>query len=96
MTVTRVQIYQQEIPRILGLPKVRAALRQQADRIAASAKSLAGSGEVSNTIFVEEGTRPKGRPFARAVSDPARFSARMPGKRDRRAILQQAADLPIR
>lgn len=94
--VTRVQLYHDEIAKMMGLPKVRAELRNQANQIAAAAKSLAGGGEVADTIFVEDGTRPKGRPFARAVSDPGRFSGRMPGKRDRRAILQQAADLPIR
>lgn len=94
--VTRVQLYHDEIGRMMELPQVRGALVVQANRIAAAAKGLAGSGEVADTIFVEDGTRPKGRPFARAVSDPGRFSQRMPGKRDRRAILQQAADLPIR
>lgn len=91
--VDRVELYSDGIEKMMQLPVVREALRKQADAIANRGKSLAGSGEVADTIFAEDGTRPKGRPYSRAVSDPGRFSPRMPGKYDRRRMLTQAADI---
>lgn len=49
-------------------PSVRAALREKAEVIAAKARGIAASDGFAMEVEVEEGTRPKGRPYARVTS----------------------------
>lgn len=80
------------IGEVMRLPKVRAALRSQAGGIAAKARSLDAAEGGDATISVEEGTRPRGRPYARAVSDDAdgEFGT---SKTARRRVLGRAANI---
>lgn len=48
---------------------VRAALEEKAHNLANRAESLGASEDVDMACSVESGTRPKGRPFSRVVSD---------------------------
>lgn len=48
---------------------VRAALEEKAHKLANRAESLGASEDVDMACSVESGTRPKGRPFSRVLSD---------------------------
>ena len=59
------------VQRAMQSQGVRDALRAKADEVAASARSIAASENVEGfEVSVSEGTRPKGRPYAR-VSTPS-------------------------
>lgn len=60
------------IGEVMRSPEVRTALRQVADEIEPRAKTLARaevSDEFADSIYVEEATRPRGRPTARVIAD---------------------------
>lgn len=72
---------------------VRAALRSRAQAIAARADQLAREAPAYEVnARVEEGTRPGGRPYARAISYDADQEFGTWGKK-RRRILGRAADI---
>jgi hypothetical protein len=52
---------------IVQAPSVRKRLRFVADRIAARTRANLASADVDATVTVEEGTRPKGRSYARVM-----------------------------
>lgn len=59
---------------IMQLPAVRDALKKHADRILPVAKKRAtdvGEDSFAKDLKVVEGTRPKGRPYARVIADRA-------------------------
>jgi hypothetical protein len=93
--IARVRVKQsyEGIGEVMRLPQVRAALRKQAEGIAARARSLDRSEGGDATISVVEGTRPRGRAFARVVSDDVdgEFGT---SKTARRRTLGRAANLP--
>lgn len=57
------------IVQAMQAPSTRAALREKAEKIASKARGIASSEGVDMSVDVSEGTRPKGRPYAR-VSSP--------------------------
>ncbi|MFE5159643.1 hypothetical protein ACFRNT_14205 [Streptomyces sp. NPDC056697] len=60
------------IGEVMRSPQVRAALKEVANAIEPRAKSLARaevSEEFADAIYVEEATRPRGRPTARVIAD---------------------------
>ncbi len=78
--------------------QVRRALREVADAIEPRAKSLARaevSEEFAEAIYVEEETRPRGRPTARVIADRDDGEAVEFGdtNQDRRRILGRAAQV---
>lgn len=58
------------VERILQSSKVRDALRKVRDRKARAINTIAASERTTVTVTLSEGTRPKGRPYAR-ISLPA-------------------------
>lgn len=70
---------------------VRAALRKKADGLATRVDAVGSSEGVAMNAKVSEGTRPKGRPFARVESDQV---SQEWGSRDseRRRILGRVAE----
>jgi hypothetical protein len=50
-------------------PAVRAKLAQVADGIAADARAIAATEGADVQVRREDGTRPKGRPYARVLAD---------------------------
>lgn len=68
MARAEIRITDKEWRRIVALPSVRAALRAKAKGIAGRARSIAASEQIDTTIGVEEGTRPRGRTYARVTS----------------------------
>lgn len=88
----RVELSYDGIGEVMRLNQVRAALQTQASRIAKRARALSDTEGVTSAISTEAGTRPKGRSYARAVSDAAGVefgSATTP----RRRVLARAAGL---
>jgi hypothetical protein len=69
VVVTRVELNYEGIGAVMREPGIRAALKAHADRIADRAKMLAADAPGDPKIEVEEGTRPKGRPFAQVTAD---------------------------
>jgi hypothetical protein len=47
--------------------QTRAKLRQVAERIATTARAMGQADQLDATLTVTEGTRPKGRPYARVT-----------------------------
>lgn len=88
----RVQLYYEGIGDVMRLPKVRQALMSQASGIAGRARGIADAERVTSAIGTEQGTRPKGRPYARATSDAAaaEFGS---STTKRRRVLARAAGL---
>jgi len=79
---------------------VRAALHDTAEQVWARAKSFAGEAKLDAyeaSLRVEDGTRPKGRPFSRVVADDASAEAIEWGDTHvaRRRILGRAANTTI-
>lgn len=63
------QLSPERFNEIIGHPKVREALRLKAQRVQAAAEQIAqGEGVKEFKTELTEGTRPKGRPFARVSS----------------------------
>jgi hypothetical protein len=92
MAEARIVTNYEGIGAVMRLPQVRRALRAQADRVAARARSIDASEGGNARITVVEGTRPKGRAFARVVSDDVdgEFGS---SKTARRRTLGRAADI---
>lgn len=90
MARVRVELYYDGIGEAMRLNRVREALSRQAEGITRRARGLSeGTGA---TVYTESGTRPKGRPYARTVSDAVEAehgTATTP----RRRILARAAGL---
>lgn len=63
-----VRISRELIESAMQAQAVRDGLAARADRVAASAKSIAASEAPEVEITREDGTRPKGRPFSRIYS----------------------------
>ncbi|MEL3944875.1 hypothetical protein [Streptomyces sp. LNU-CPARS28] len=86
------------IGEVMRGPQVRGALRQVADAIEPRARTLARaevSGEFADAIYVEEDTRPRGRPTARVIADREDAEAVEFGDTnlERRRILGRAAQV---
>lgn len=84
------------IGKVMRSRKVRRALRTVADQVEPRAKALARaevSDDFADAIYVEEDTRPKGRPTARVIADREDAEAIEFGdtNRERRRILGRAA-----
>lgn len=90
--MTRVQVYRDLLRTVAGTPGVRAALRKQAQAVATRADQIAAAEAYEFNGRVEEGTRPRGRPFARVISYDADQEFGTWGKK-RRRILGRAADI---
>ncbi|MCF7550973.1 hypothetical protein [Pseudonocardia sp. WMMC193] len=96
----RVQLNFDGIRQVMQLPVVREALTARARPIAARAAAIAsgqGLPEVSSSIDVENGTRPRGRTYSRVVSAPPNSLTRgqSVSSTDRRRILARAADINL-
>lgn len=86
------------IGQVMRSRPVRRALRQTAEAIEPRAKSLAReevSDDFADAIYVEEDTRPRGRPTARVIADREDAEAVEWGdtNRERRRILGRAANV---
>jgi hypothetical protein len=66
--MARVEISFGMVRQAMQSQPVRAALRKRADRIHSRAQSIASSESVELESEVTEGTRPRGRPYARVQS----------------------------
>lgn len=90
--MTRVQLYYDGIGEVMRSAKVRNALQAHATRITASARALSSTEGVVSSIGVENGTRPKGRPYGRVNSDAvnAEFGS---SNTKRRRLLARAAGI---
>lgn len=67
--MARVRISSEFIVAAMQTKAVREALKKRADRVQSRAEQLAASEDVDLTSQVSEGTRPKGRPYARVSSE---------------------------
>ena len=70
--MAQVRISRKIVVEAMQSEAVRKALKGRADKIAARAERLKSSEENLSSdvrIWVEEGTRPKGRPFAKVLCD---------------------------
>ncbi len=70
--------------------QVRAGLAKRRDEVAARARSIAGQEKIDPNITTSEGTRPKGRPYARVTADAGQEFG--DSNTARRRILGRAAD----
>lgn len=88
----RVELYYDGIGDVMRMNQVRAALHTHASGIAGRARGLSEGERVTSSIATESGTRPKGRSYARVVSDAvhAEFGS---AKTPRRRLLARAAGL---
>lgn len=91
MPRAEIRITGKEWRRIVALPSVRAALRARAQAIAGRARGIAATETPDASITTDEGTRPRGRTYARVTSDDpdGEFGTE---KRKRRRVLGRAAD----
>ena len=90
----QVELSYKEIQRIMQSAPVRAALQKQAQIIAGEANRIAAAeGLDTYQAVVESGTRPKGRPYSRAISYQGAEFEWGTSKTERRRILGRAADL---
>lgn len=85
---------------VMRSDEVRAALHDTAEQVWARAKSFAGEAKLDAyeaSLRVEDGTRPKGRPYSRVVADDASAEAIEWGDTHvvRRRILGRAANTTI-
>lgn len=64
-----VRISRDLIVKAMQSAETRAALRKKADQLATRVDALGGSEGVTMNAAVSEGTRPKGRPYARVSSE---------------------------
>lgn len=80
------------IGEVLRLPVVRAELRNQASRIASRARSLDAAEGGDAQIAVSDGTRPRGRAYARVSSTDVEGEWGT-SKTARRRTLGRAADI---
>lgn len=90
--MARVDVYRDLMRKVADTPKVRAALRVHAQAVASRADQIAAAEAYEFNGRVEEGTRPRGRPFARVISYDADQEFGTWGKK-RRRILGRAADI---
>lgn len=70
---------------------VRARLADRASAIADQARAALGAEDIDADVWTEEGTRPKGRPFARAATD-AVDQERGTDSTEKRRIMARAAE----
>ncbi|WP_263251632.1 hypothetical protein [Saccharopolyspora rosea] len=91
MARAQIRITDREWRRIVALPSVRAALRQRAQAIAGRARGIAATETPGASITTEEGTRPRGRTYARVASDDpeGEYGTQT---RERRRVLGRAAN----
>lgn len=86
----KVTLSSELILRAMQSETVRAALEEKAYDIANRADGIAANEDVDAETWVETGTRPKGRPFARVYADAEQEYGSM--RMDRRRILGRAAE----
>lgn len=89
--MAELEISQEKILAAIQSPAVRAALAQKATGVRGAAEALANSEDVEADFWVEEGTRPKGRPYARVLCDNADQELGT-SKTARRRLLGRAAE----
>lgn len=85
---------------LLAMDGVREALHQEAEKRLAVARQLAeadGMSQFASSLRVEDGTRPKGRPYSQVVADDPQGEAVEFGDTDteRRRILGRAGNVQI-
>ena len=78
------------LPAMQG-PGVRAKLSEIAEQIAKQAEVIAGSEDIDGEVWTDEGTRPKGRPYARVATD-AVDQERGTDTVEKRRIMARAAE----
>lgn len=90
--MARVQLYYDGIGEVMRLPKVRGALAAQANGISGRARAISQAEGVPAAIRTETGTRPRGRPYARTLSNAAgaEFGS---SNTKRRRVLARAAGI---
>lgn len=66
--MARVVVSPESVERAMKSAPVRAALRARAERVQARAEQIAAGEGVELESSVSEGTRPRGRPYARVSS----------------------------
>lgn len=96
----RVRLDYRAIGEVMRSRPVRDALAARARPIAAAARGIAqgeGLEEMADAIVVEEGTRPRGRPYAQVVADHPRGTEFEFGSSrvDARRVLGRAAGVEI-
>jgi hypothetical protein len=96
----RVQLDYRAIGEIMRSQPVRRALRERAEPIAERARALArsdGLDELAEAIRIEDGTRPRGRPYSQVVIDHPDGEIYEFGttKTEARRLLGRAADVEI-
>jgi hypothetical protein len=87
--MSRVEMKPGGILLVMQSPTVRTALRKRAEAIAARANGE----DAELRARVQEGTRPKGRPFARAISETGAAKEWGTDKTARRRTLGRAAGI---
>ena len=87
----RVRVYPVMLE-VAAVAQVREALKTEAERIARRAEQIANADGVNVAPTVEEGTRPRGRPYAQVRSNDADVEFGSYGVR-RRRILGRAAGI---
>lgn len=65
----KITITPEYIREVMQSDPVREALRKRRDRIAQRAQVIADNEDVDANVRTEEGTRPRGRPYARVLAD---------------------------
>jgi hypothetical protein len=89
----RVQISTDLFRQVVDMPVVRQRCLEVAQSIAGTAQAIADAEQVDTEITVEDGTRPRGRSYARVTSsnvDAEHGTAATP----RRRVLGRAAGIP--
>lgn len=91
MATPEVRLTETGFKTIVQLPSVRAALRAEAERRQGRAEGIAAAEGVELDSEIREGTRPKGRPYAR-VQSPNVGQEYGDGIQERRRVLGRAAE----
>lgn len=88
------------IGQLMRSPEVRARLAARAQPIVGTARAIArsaGDADLADSYRAEQGTRPRGRPYARIITDHSAGEAREYGDEgvDRLRILGRAANVDV-
>ena len=85
----RVELHFAGIGEAMRSRQVREGLREKADEIASRARRI--DPEFGEGVRVEDGTRPRGRPYSRVVHDTGADMEFGSSKTERRRVLGRAA-----
>lgn len=87
----RIELHYDGIREVMQSREVRRALREQAERVASRARQI--DAEFGEGVRVEDGTRPRGRPYSRVVHDTGAEMEWGTSRTERRRVLGRAADI---